>query len=180
MFSCLHRLIWRLDSRTTFSSGELHFVSSSVLSLLFTKSVRKCTAREWTPLSPTRTLTSSETGTLWREESSFCLTGVCCLRLRCVHRLVGGLLSLSPDYGFVLEDDEGICGYALGTEDVKPFIKKCEMSWIPFMQEKYHKPDEQKDLSEAEVRALVGSSSVPASEHLHVSVVPAEDDAEFP
>ncbi|KAM8852706.1 protein O-GlcNAcase isoform 1-T1 [Synchiropus picturatus] len=69
-------------------------------------------------------------------------------------RLVGGLLSLSPDYGFVLEDDEGICGYALGTVDVKPFIKKCKMSWIPFMQEKYHKPDDQKDLTEAEKMIL--------------------------
>ncbi|XP_040923490.1 protein O-GlcNAcase isoform X1 [Betta splendens] len=65
-------------------------------------------------------------------------------------RLVGGLLTLSSDYGFVLEDDEGICGYALGTVDVKPFIKKCKLNWIPFMQEKYHKPDCEKDLTEAE------------------------------
>lgn len=64
---------------------------------------------------------------------------------------MGGLLSLSSEYGFVLEDDEGICGYALGTVDVKPFIKKCKLSWIPFMQEKYSKPDSQKDLTEAEV-----------------------------
>uniref|UniRef100_A0A8C5GSD5 Protein O-GlcNAcase n=1 Tax=Gouania willdenowi TaxID=441366 RepID=A0A8C5GSD5_GOUWI len=69
-------------------------------------------------------------------------------------RLVGGLLSLSSDYGFVLEDDEGICGYAVGTVDVKPFIKKCELSWIPFMQEKYNKPDCDKDLTEAEKMML--------------------------
>lgn len=61
-------------------------------------------------------------------------------------------MTLSPDYGFVLEDEEGICGYALGTVDVKPFVKKCKLSWIPFMQEKYNKPDSEKDLSEAEVR----------------------------
>lgn len=72
-----------------------------------------------------------------------------------VHRLVGGLLTLSSEYGFVLEDEEGTCGYALGTVDVKPFIKKCKLNWIPFMQEKYNKPDCQKDLTEAEV----GSSS---------------------
>lgn len=66
-------------------------------------------------------------------------------------RFVGGFLTLSPDYGFVLEDEEGICGYALGTVDVKPFVKNCQMSWIPFMQEKYNKPDTEKDLSEAEV-----------------------------
>ncbi|KAG7236374.1 hypothetical protein INR49_001071 [Caranx melampygus] len=69
-------------------------------------------------------------------------------------RLVGGLLTLSSDYGFVLEDDEGICGYALGTVDVKPFVKKCKLSWLPFMQEKYHKPDGQKDLTEAEKMML--------------------------
>ncbi|KAL7877585.1 hypothetical protein SRHO_G00042280 [Serrasalmus rhombeus] len=69
-------------------------------------------------------------------------------------RLVGGFLTLSPDYGFVLEDEEGICGYALGTVDVKPFVKKCRISWIPFMQEKYNKPDSGKDLSEAEKMML--------------------------
>ncbi|XP_041124143.1 protein O-GlcNAcase-like isoform X1 [Polyodon spathula] len=69
-------------------------------------------------------------------------------------RLVGGFLTLSPDYGFVLEDNEGICGYAVGTVDVKPFVKKCKMSWIPSMQEKYNKPDSEKDLSEAEKMML--------------------------
>ncbi|XP_059214988.1 protein O-GlcNAcase [Centropristis striata] len=69
-------------------------------------------------------------------------------------RLVGGLLSVSPDYGFVLEDDEGICGYALGTADVQPFVKKCKLSWIPFMQEKYLKPDCEKDLTDAEKMML--------------------------
>uniref|UniRef100_A0AAY4E1M5 Protein O-GlcNAcase n=1 Tax=Denticeps clupeoides TaxID=299321 RepID=A0AAY4E1M5_9TELE len=69
-------------------------------------------------------------------------------------RLVGGFLTLSPDYGFVLEDEEGICGYALGTVDVKPFVNKCKMSWIPFMQEKYNKPDGEKELSEAEKMML--------------------------
>ncbi|KAL4640649.1 protein O-GlcNAcase isoform X1 [Arapaima gigas] len=69
-------------------------------------------------------------------------------------RLVGGFLTLSPDYGFVLEDEAGICGYALGTVDVKPFVKKCKMTWIPSMQEKYSKPDCEKDLSEAEKMML--------------------------
>ncbi|XP_047208532.1 protein O-GlcNAcase isoform X2 [Girardinichthys multiradiatus] len=69
-------------------------------------------------------------------------------------RLVGGLLTVSSDYGFVLEDDKGICGYALGTADVQPFIKTCKLSWIPFMQEKYNKPDCEKDLNEAEKMIL--------------------------
>ncbi|KAL6101820.1 oga [Pungitius sinensis] len=69
-------------------------------------------------------------------------------------RLVGGLLTLSSDYGFVLEDDDGICGYALGTVDVQPFVKKCKLNWIPFMKEKYIKPDCEKDLTDAEKMML--------------------------
>ncbi|XP_075468532.1 protein O-GlcNAcase [Ascaphus truei] len=65
-------------------------------------------------------------------------------------KLVGGLLSLSLDYCFVLEDEDGICGYAVGTVDVAPFLDQCKHSWIPFMQEKYTKPKSDKELSAAE------------------------------
>ncbi|KAM9324809.1 protein O-GlcNAcase [Gastrophryne carolinensis] len=65
-------------------------------------------------------------------------------------RLVGGLLSHSLDYCFVLEDEDGICGYAVGTADVTPYLKECKHSWIPFMQEKYSKPQADKELSAAE------------------------------
>ncbi|XP_071986578.1 protein O-GlcNAcase [Engystomops pustulosus] len=69
-------------------------------------------------------------------------------------RLVGGLLSHSLDYCFVLEDEDGICGYAVGTVDVTPYLTKCKHSWIPFMQEKYTKPKEDKELSAAEKMML--------------------------
>ncbi|XP_056388844.1 protein O-GlcNAcase isoform X2 [Hyla sarda] len=65
-------------------------------------------------------------------------------------KLVGGLLSHSLDYCFVLEDEDGICGYAVGTVDVTPYLTKCKHSWIPFMQEKYTKPKADKELSAAE------------------------------
>lgn len=81
---------------------------------------------------------------------------------------MGGLLSLSSEYGFVLEDDEGICGYALGTVDVKPFVKKCKLSWIPFMQEKYSKPDCQKDLTEAEVSFCSGITCLREMNIIHI------------
>ncbi|XP_078079126.1 protein O-GlcNAcase isoform X2 [Mustelus asterias] len=68
--------------------------------------------------------------------------------------LVGGLLSLSPDYCFVLEDEGSVCGYALGTVDVKPFCTKCKVSWIPAMREKYIKPEASKDLSEEQKMML--------------------------
>lgn len=123
---------------------------------LFIKSVKKCTVREWRIYPSLKNLTSLATGKT--QGSPWSWTEVAgCASLRCawrdvvVDRLVGGLLTLSSEYGFVLEDEEGICGYALGTVDVKPFIKKCQITWIPFMQEKYNKPDGQKDLTEAEV-----------------------------
>nr|XP_033796207.1 protein O-GlcNAcase isoform X2 [Geotrypetes seraphini] len=87
-------------------------------------------------------------------------------------RLIGGLLSLSLDYCFVLEDEDGICGYAVGTVDVTPFIKKCKHSWIPFMQEKYTKPNGNKDLSEAEKMML--------SFHEEQEVLPDTFLANFP
>ncbi|XP_042317026.1 protein O-GlcNAcase isoform X2 [Sceloporus undulatus] len=87
-------------------------------------------------------------------------------------KLVGGLLSLSPDYCFVLEDEDGICGYALGTVDVTPFIKKCKIAWIPFMQEKYSKPSSDKELSEAEKIML--------SFHEEQEVLPETFLANFP
>ncbi|XP_051883632.1 protein O-GlcNAcase-like [Pristis pectinata] len=68
--------------------------------------------------------------------------------------LVGGLLTLSPDYCFVLEDEGSICGYALGTVDVKPYARKCKVSWIPAMREKYVKPEANKELSEEQKMML--------------------------
>ncbi|XP_039607893.1 protein O-GlcNAcase isoform X1 [Polypterus senegalus] len=49
----------------------------------------------------------------------------------------GPLLHLSPEYSFILEDDRGLCGYALGVMDVKSFVKNCETTWFPAMREKY-------------------------------------------
>uniref|UniRef100_A0A8C9G8H1 Protein O-GlcNAcase n=1 Tax=Pavo cristatus TaxID=9049 RepID=A0A8C9G8H1_PAVCR len=90
----------------------------------------------------------------------------------CLGTCLGGLLTLSLDYCFVLEDEDGICGYALGTVDVTPFIKKCKMSWIPFMQEKYTKPNSDKELSEAEKIML--------SFHEEQEVLPESFLANFP
>ncbi|XP_078269416.1 protein O-GlcNAcase isoform X2 [Rhinoraja longicauda] len=68
--------------------------------------------------------------------------------------LVGGFLTLSPDYCFVLEDEGSVCGYALGTVDVNPYARKCKVSWIPAMREKYNKPEASKELSEEQKMML--------------------------
>ncbi|XP_029463789.1 protein O-GlcNAcase-like [Rhinatrema bivittatum] len=54
-------------------------------------------------------------------------------------RFLGSFLSLSPEYFFVVEDAQGLCGYATGAINVWAFLKKCETTWFPIMREKYPK-----------------------------------------
>jgi len=53
---------------------------------------------------------------------------------------IGGLLFLSPEYCFVLEDETGICGYLVSCLDVKEYRKIWNRTWLPKMREKYSKP----------------------------------------
>ncbi|XP_048391166.1 protein O-GlcNAcase isoform X2 [Stegostoma tigrinum] len=55
-------------------------------------------------------------------------------------RFLGHFLALSPDYCFVLEDEDGVCGCVSGALEVRSFLKGCEAAWFPAMQEKYSKP----------------------------------------
>ncbi|XP_067658017.1 protein O-GlcNAcase-like isoform X2 [Haliotis asinina] len=64
-------------------------------------------------------------------------------------RLLGGLVTNSHEYCFVVEDEEGICGYALCALDSKQLHQKTKVAWIPSMCQKYPKPDKD-DLSPAD------------------------------
>ncbi|XP_035216464.1 protein O-GlcNAcase-like isoform X2 [Stegodyphus dumicola] len=55
-------------------------------------------------------------------------------------KLVGHFLCLSPEYCFVVEDDMGICGYALAALDAQQLKKKAEICWIPELLLKYPAP----------------------------------------
>ncbi|CAG2170295.1 unnamed protein product, partial [Oppiella nova] len=57
-------------------------------------------------------------------------------------KLIGGFLSLSPEYCFIVEDEMGICGYALAALDAQQFNKKLEISWTPELNRKYPAPTE--------------------------------------
>lgn len=52
-------------------------------------------------------------------------------------KLIGGFLTLSPEYCFVVEDDVRLCGYALAVLDAKKFFAKLQVSWIPELLKKY-------------------------------------------
>ncbi|XP_064198090.1 protein O-GlcNAcase [Anguilla rostrata] len=52
-------------------------------------------------------------------------------------RYLGASLALCPEYSFVLEDELGVCGGALGVLDVRSFSKRYQASWLPAMRDKY-------------------------------------------
>ena len=58
---------------------------------------------------------------------------------------------MSGDFGFIIEDDVGICGYVLMALDAKELGKKYHMSWKPAMAEKYPQPEKKENLSPSEV-----------------------------
>ncbi|XP_076843402.1 protein O-GlcNAcase [Brachyhypopomus gauderio] len=52
-------------------------------------------------------------------------------------RYLGASLALCPEYTFVLEDELGVCGCAVGVLDVRSFVKRCQASWSPALRDKY-------------------------------------------
>ena len=66
---------------------------------------------------------------------------------------MGALVTLQPEFGFVLEDaDTGrVCGYALATLDSRQHATKTDVAWLPAMRQKYPKPDKTELLTPAEV-----------------------------
>nr|KAG5698063.1 hypothetical protein BaRGS_016711 [Batillaria attramentaria] len=65
-------------------------------------------------------------------------------------RLAGNFLTLSSDHCFVVEDEEGVFGYALAAIDAKDLAAKSNETWLLDMQQKYPKPTN-KQLKPAEV-----------------------------
>lgn len=54
--------------------------------------------------------------------------------------MVGPLVTLSPEFCMVSEDELGVMGYALAALDYKQFQQRHALVWIPAMQEKYPRP----------------------------------------
>lgn len=60
---------------------------------------------------------------------------------------VGGFLSFSPEYCFVVEDDDSICGFALAAVDAVSFNQRLQVAWIPDLRRKYPLKEIQSDPS---------------------------------
>jgi ribosomal protein S18 acetylase RimI-like enzyme len=53
---------------------------------------------------------------------------------------VGAYLAYEPDLSLVLEDDEGVCGYALGAFDSRAFYQRYESEWRPVLVAQFPAP----------------------------------------
>ena len=56
------------------------------------------------------------------------------------HIYVGPYLKLEPQLAFVLEDPQGVCGYALGALDSKTFYDAYLNQWLPEIRQRHPEP----------------------------------------
>ena len=56
------------------------------------------------------------------------------------HIYVGPYLKLEPHLAFVLEDPQGVCGYALGALDSKTFYHGYLNQWLPDIRQRHPEP----------------------------------------
>jgi ribosomal protein S18 acetylase RimI-like enzyme len=56
------------------------------------------------------------------------------------HVYVGPYVTLEPELAFVLEDEGGVCGYALGARDSKAFARRLIEAWWPPLRSRYPDP----------------------------------------
>jgi ribosomal protein S18 acetylase RimI-like enzyme len=56
------------------------------------------------------------------------------------HIYVGPYLKLEPQLAFVLEDPQGVCGYALGALDSKTFYNSYLNQWLPEIRQRHPEP----------------------------------------
>ena len=53
---------------------------------------------------------------------------------------VGPYLAYEPELSLILEDEQGICGYALGAYDSRKFYQRYEKEWRPGLCSKFPEP----------------------------------------
>ena len=56
------------------------------------------------------------------------------------HLYVGPYVTLEPELAFVLEDEQGVCGYVLGALDSGAFFRRYREEWLPPLQARYPDP----------------------------------------
>ncbi|MFC4639454.1 GNAT family N-acetyltransferase [Deinococcus hohokamensis] len=56
------------------------------------------------------------------------------------HVYAGPYLAHAPDFAFVLEDGDGVCGYVIGALDTAAFNATLEREWWPALRAQYAEP----------------------------------------
>jgi len=56
------------------------------------------------------------------------------------HIFVGPYLEFAPEFSWVLEDAQGVCGYVLGVRDTAAFFRWFETDWLPRIRRNYTEP----------------------------------------
>ena len=56
------------------------------------------------------------------------------------HVFVGPYLKLEQDLAFVLEDPQGVCGYALGALDSRRYYEAYRTKWLPQLRSRFAEP----------------------------------------
>lgn len=97
------------------------------------------------------------------------------------HLYVGPYLELEPELAFVLEDQDGVCGYVLGALDTAQFNEGLLRRWLPPLQEQTLDPQGDPSTWNHDQRILhelhhPDSSFPPTLEpypsHLHIDLLP--------
>jgi ribosomal protein S18 acetylase RimI-like enzyme len=85
---------------------------------------------------------------------------------------------LEPGMAFVVEDDEGVGGYVVGTVDTAAFESRCEAEWLPALRTRYPAGSGSRD---ADRRYIAWIHDAPRQDaaivaeypaHLHIDLLP--------
>lgn len=76
---------------------------------------------------------------------------------------------LEPNLSFLLEDEQGVCGYIVGALDTESFNEKMNSTWLPEIRKRY--PDDQNYISDSEAWIL---------KHIHTELTSDEELLDYP
>src|SRR6185369_8191350 len=91
---------------------------------------------------------------------------------------------LAPEFAFVAEDRDGVCGFTLGVLDTASFEKRLEQEWWPTLRQRYRDPSDipsGKRNADERAASLIHHPPLAPNDllaaypsHLHIDVLPRQ------